>query len=270
MHFKEYSTILVTHEEAIVTVTINRPQALNALSSQVIDDLGALLEVLENTREDDGGWPFRGVVITGAGEKAFAAGADIGEMTAMTPDQAWKYSTRMQAITLKLEALPVPVIAAVNGFALGGGCELAMACDFIYATSSASFGQPEVSLGLVPGFGGSVRMQQRVGPAVARELLYTGRRITADEALRIGLVNAVLGDQDELLATVRTTLAAIVEQSPAAVAAVKSTVERVEGLSTAEGLAIEAESFRQAFTTADMREGTRAFLAKEKPTFPGR
>ncbi|MHA7154428.1 enoyl-CoA hydratase/isomerase family protein [Arthrobacter sp. TMN-50] len=268
MQFKEYSTLLVTHEDPLVTIIINRPEALNALSSQVIDELGDVFNVLKTATDDDAR-SFRGVIITGAGEKAFVAGADIREMTAMTPDEAWEYSTRMQALTLRFEALRVPVIAAVNGFALGGGCELAMACDFIYATSSASFGQPEVSLGLVPGFGGSVRMQQRVGPAVARELLYTGRRITADEALRIGLINAILSDRDELLAAARNTIGAIARQSPAAVAAVKATVARVEGLSTTEGLAIEAESFKGAFTTSDMREGTRAFLAKEKPIFPG-
>ncbi|MHA7276982.1 enoyl-CoA hydratase/isomerase family protein [Arthrobacter sp. HLT1-21] len=268
MQLKQYSTVLVTHEDSLVTITLNRPEALNALSSQVLDDLEAVFNVL-STAADDGDWPFRGAIITGAGEKAFVAGADIREMAAMTPDQAWAYSTRMQALTLTLEALPVPVIAAVNGYALGGGCELAMACDFIYATRAASFGQPEVSLGLVPGFGGSVRMQRRVGPAVARELLYTGRRIPADEALRLGLVNAIFSDQDELLAAARKTIGAIARQSPTAVAAVKETVARVEGLSTTDGLAIEAESFKQAFTTSDMREGTRAFLAKEKPAFPG-
>ena len=268
MQFKEYSTLLITHEDSLVIITINRPEALNALSSQVIEDLGQVVDVL-TTAADDGDWPFRGVLITGGGEKAFVAGADIREMTAMTPDEAWEHSTRMHALTLAFEALPVPVIAAVNGFALGGGCELAMACDFIYATSSASFGQPEVSLGLVPGFGGSVRLQQRVGPAVARELLYTGRRISADEALRLGLVNAIFGSRDEMLAAAQKTLAAIARQSPTAVATVKRTLGRVDGLSTTEGLALEAESFRQAFTTSDMREGTRAFLAKEKPTFPG-
>ncbi|MBE0008452.1 MULTISPECIES: enoyl-CoA hydratase/isomerase family protein [unclassified Arthrobacter] len=269
MHFKEYSSLLVAHQEAIVTVTLNRPAALNALSSEVIDELDHVLDILAAVNTG-GKWPFRGMIITGAGEKAFAAGADIREMTDMSPDQAWAYSTRMQSLTLKLESLHVPVIAAVNGFALGGGCELAMACDFIYATTRATFGQPEVSLGLVPGFGGSVRMQQRVGPARARELLYTGQLIKADEAHWVGLVNALFDSQEELLGGARSTLLRIAGQSPTAVAAVKSTMRQVEGHDTARGLEIEAEAFREAFRTADMQEGTRAFLAKEKPAFPGR
>lgn len=269
MHFKEYSNLLVAHQDTIVTVTVNRPGALNALSSQVIDDLDHVLDVLAEANTD-GGWPVRGMIITGAGEKAFVAGADIREMTEMSPDQAWAYSTRTQALTLKLESLPVPVIAAVNGFALGGGCELAMACDFIYATTRATFGQPEVSLGLVPGFGGSVRLQQRVGAARAREMLFTGQRITADEAARVGLVNTLFDSQEDLLDGARSTLLTIAGQSPSAVAAVKSTMRRIEGHTTARGLEIEAEAFREAFRTADMQEGTRAFLAKEKPAFPGK
>ncbi|WP_019484052.1 enoyl-CoA hydratase/isomerase family protein [Arthrobacter sp. TB 23] len=269
MQFKEYSTIQASYAQSLVTITLNRPEALNALSTQVVDDLDHLLNVLEGEFGNDDGWQVRGVVITGAGEKAFAAGADIREMTAMTPGQAWDYSTRMQALTLRLESLPVPVIAAVNGFALGGGCELALACDFIYATESASFGQPEVSLGLVPGFGGSVRLQQRVGPSQARELLFTGRRIRAEQAQRLGLVNAVFGDREALLAAAGKTIAEIAGHSPTAIAAVKETMARVEGRPTSDGLAIEADSFKQAFTTSDMREGTRAFLAKEKPAFPG-
>lgn len=269
MHFKEYSSLLVAFQDTTVTVTLNRPTALNALSSRMIDELDHVLDILA-AANTDGCWPVRGMIITGAGEKAFAAGADIREMTEMSPDQAWAYSTRMQALTLKLESLPVPVIAAVNGFALGGGCELALACDFIYATTRAAFGQPEVSLGLVPGFGGSVRMQQRVGTARARELLYTGRRIPADEAARVGLVSSLFDSREDLLDGARSTLATIAGQSPTAVAAVKSTMRRVEGHATASGLEIEAEAFRDAFRTADMQEGTRAFLAKEKPAFPGR
>lgn len=269
MQFKEYSTIKVSSGQSMVTITLDRPEALNALSTQVVDDLDHCLTVLEGANRNDDGWQVRGLVITGAGEKAFAAGADIREMTTMTPDQAWEYSTRMQALTLRLESLPVPVIAAVNGFALGGGCELALACDFIYATAAASFGQPEVSLGLVPGFGGSVRLQQRVGPSQAREMLFTGRRIKADQAHRLGLVNAVFEDREAMHTAAATTITEIAGHSPTAVAAVKATMTRVEGRTTIDGLSIEADSFRQAFTTSDMREGTRAFLAKEKPAFPG-
>ncbi|NJC24251.1 enoyl-CoA hydratase [Arthrobacter pigmenti] len=270
MQFPAYPTLLTDARGSILTITVNRPDALNALSSKVIEDLehciGAVSEALTN---DDGAWPVRGVVITGAG-KAFVAGADIREMTDMTPDEAHAYSSRMQQVTLAIEQLPVPVVAAVNGFALGGGCELAMACDMIYAASTASFGQPEVSLGLVPGFGGSVRLPQYVGQALARELLFTGRRLTAEEAHNAGLVAAIFETVDDLLDGARNTLELVARQSPAAVALVKKTVGQTQGLPTRDGLKIEADAFRQAFTTADKAEGTRAFLAKERPSFPGR
>jgi enoyl-CoA hydratase len=270
MQFPVYATLLTDIRDAVLTITVNRPDALNALSSRVIEDLehcfAAVSEVLTN---DDGAWPVRGVIITGAG-KAFVAGADIREMTAMTPDEAHAYSSRMHQVTLAIEQLPVPVIAAVNGFALGGGCELAMACDLVYAASAASFGQPEVSLGLVPGFGGSVRLPQYVGPGLARELLFTGRRLNADEAKSAGLVTALFDTVGELLDGAHSTVALVARQSPAAVALVKRTLIATQGKPTVEGLAIEAESFRAAFATEDKVEGTRAFLSKEHPSFPGR
>ncbi|WP_028279962.1 enoyl-CoA hydratase-related protein [Arthrobacter sp. H5] len=270
MQFPTYATLIIDHSNKVLTVTINRPDALNALATQVIEELDHCVDILTSAfdDDDDDAWPVRGMIITGAG-KAFVAGADIQEMTDMTPDQAGGCSRRMHAVTLKLEALPIPVIAAVNGYALGGGCELAMACDFIYASTNASFGQPEVSLGLVPGFGGAVRLQQLVGLPMAKELLFTGRRITAEEAQHAGLVNTVFDSVEELLEGARRTIGEIARQSPVAVGLVKETVTRTHGRPTAEGLGIEADSFQQAFTTADMREGTRAFLAKEKPEFHG-
>lgn len=270
MQFPAYATLLTDIRNSVLTITVSRPDALNALSSKVIQDLehciGAVSDVLTN---DDGAWPVRGVIITGAG-KAFVAGADIREMTAMTPDEAHAYSSRMHQVTLAIEQLPVPVIAAVNGYALGGGCELAMACDLIYAVSTASFGQPEVSLGLVPGFGGAVRLPEYVGPGLARELLFTGRRLEAGEAHRAGLVTALFDTVEELIDGAHSTLALVARQSPAAVALVKRTLAATHGTSRREGLAIEAESFREAFATEDMAEGTRAFLEKERPAFPGR
>lgn len=270
MQFPVYATLLTDIRDTVLTITVNRPDALNALSSRVIEDLehclAAVSEVLTN---DDGAWPVRGIIITGAG-KAFVAGADIREMTAMNPDDAHAYSSRMHEVTLAIEQLPVPVIAAVNGFALGGGCELAMACDLIYAVSTASFGQPEVSLGLVPGFGGSVRLPRYVGPGLARELLFTGRRLDAGEAQRAGLVTALFDTVEELLDGARSTVVSVGRQSPAAVALVKRTLAATQGLTTADGLAVEAESFCVAFATEDKAEGTRAFLAKERPNFPGR
>lgn len=270
MQLPAYATLLTDIRNRVLTITVNRPDALNALSSRTVEDLEhcitAVAEVLHN---DDGAWPVRGLIITGAG-KAFVAGADIREMAAMSPDDAHAHSSRMHKVTLALEELPVPVIAAVNGYALGGGCELAMACDLIYAASNASFGQPEVGLGLVPGFGGSVRLPRRVGPGFARELLFTGRRLTAAEAREAGLVTAVFDSVDELLEGARSTLDLAARQSPAAIALVKRTLAETEGRRVPEALVTEADAFRAAFATEDKVEGTRAFLAKEPPNFPGR
>ncbi|MFC6236014.1 enoyl-CoA hydratase/isomerase family protein, partial [Leucobacter soli] len=186
--------------EEILTVTISRPEVLNALSPVVIAELRRVFGPLRSElgRADETGrpdWSIRGVILTGAGEKSFVAGADISVMRGMSPAEADAYTAEAQELTSWLETLPVPVVAAVNGFALGGGCEIAMSCDYIFAAETASFGQPEVGLGLIPGFGGCVRLQQLVGVAAARELIFTGRRIDAAEALRLGLVLRVLPDQ---------------------------------------------------------------------------
>lgn len=284
-----YESVRVEPRGDALWVTIDRPKAMNALAQAVVAELADLTERLAAAlpaldraasgrpaadrsmgAQPEGEWVCRAVVITGGGEKAFVAGADIREMSAMTADEAHDYSRSMQAVTERLEALPVPVIAAVNGFALGGGCELALACDFIYASANASFGQPEVSLGLVPGFGGSVRLQQRVSPAMARELIVTGRRIRAEEALRIGLANRVVDDVAALAEAVDATVAEIAAQAPTAVANAKATMNAVAPLPVSDGLATEAESFRSAFTTEDSRVGRDAFLAKESAHFPGR
>ncbi len=269
MNFPTFETLTTEQHGNALLVTVNRPKAMNALAQQVVEDLHTLLDTVEELARHDGGWPVRGIVLTGAGGKAFIAGADIREMSAMEADAAAAYSARTQELTLRLECLALPVIAAVDGFALGGGCELAMACDFIYATEAASFGQPEVNLGLVPGFGGSVRLQQLVGPARAKELIYTGRRIHAAEAERIGLVHTVFSTAAEMHDAARTTIEDIATKSPVAVANAKATINATAARTTAEGLEFENESFRQAFGTEDMREGVRAFLAKETPSFPG-
>lgn len=264
-----YETLLTELDEGILTVTINRPEALNALSPVVIDELRDLVSHVRSSVGVEQGWPVRGIVLTGSGEKSFVAGADIKAMSEMTPEQADAYTRISQELTSWLEELPVPVIAAVNGFALGGGVELAMACDFIYASENASFGQPEVQLGLVPGFGGNVRLQQYVGAPLARELILTGRRIKADEALRIGLVNRVFGSKEELLAGARETLGLVKTVSPVAVSVAKQTIRDTSTLPTRDGLDVEREAFVGMFRTADMREGTRAFIAKETPDFTG-
>lgn len=269
MDFARYDTLLVEQDGAALVVTVNRPEAMNALASAVVKDLLDLTGQLAGLGID-AHWPIRGIVLTGAGAKAFVAGADIREMNSMSPDAAEAYARQMHTVTTRLEALPVPVIAAVNGFALGGGCELALACDFIYASARASFGQPEVNLGLVPGFGGSVRLQQRVGLGQARELIYTGRRIDAAEALRIGLANALFDDTDALLAAAKATVEEIAAKAPTSVDNTKRALNRINGLPVAAGLEAEVESFREAFATEDSVVGRTAFLAKETPAFPGR
>lgn len=265
-----YETLLTELHDGILTVTINRPEALNALSPVV---LGELRDVIEHVRRDTGpgtDWAVRGMVLTGAGEKAFVAGADIKSMSQMTAAAADEYTKIAQEFTSWLEELPIPVIAAVNGFALGGGVELAMSCDFIYATQNAAFGQPEVQLGLVPGFGGSVRLQQFVGAPMARELILTGRRIAADEALRIGLVNRLFASKDEMLSAAQETFEAVKKVSPLAVAVAKKAIRETAHLPTRDGLDVERAAFVGMFETEDMREGTRAFAAKEQATFTGR
>ncbi|GAB49156.1 enoyl-CoA hydratase/isomerase family protein [Mobilicoccus pelagius] len=269
MDFGSYETLLVEQDGPALVVTVNRPAAMNALAGQVVEDLWNLTEVLAHVGEE-GDWPIRGVIVTGAGEKSFVAGADIREMEGMSPEDGERYSRRMQDVTLRLEALPVPVVAAVNGFALGGGCELAMACDFIYASRNAKFGQPEVNLGLVPGFGGSVRLTDRVGVGMARELVFTGRTVPAEEAHRIGLVNALFDTPADVVAGAKAVVAEMAAKSPVAIRLSKRLVEQAGPLPTAEGLDLEAGVFGQAFGTEDKAEGVRAFVAKDKPAFPGR
>lgn len=261
--------------DSILTLTIDRPEVLNALSPQVIADLREVFGLLrDGLGRADGGdapdWSVRGVVLTGSGPKAFVAGADISVMRTQTPEQARSYTAEAQELTSWIETLAVPVVAAVNGFALGGGCEIAMACDYIFASENASFGQPEVALGLIPGFGGCVRLQQYVGIAAARELILTGRRIDAREAERLGLVLRVLPDTEALLEAAVESLRLASQQAPTAVAAAKSTVRAAQALPTDEGLAVERDAFVARFGTPDMVEGTTAFVEKRRPAFEGR
>lgn len=265
-----YESLIIELDDGILTVTINRPEALNALSPVVITELRSVIAHVRDSVGPEHGWPVRGIIVTGSGEKAFVAGADIKAMAGMSAAQADEYTAVAQELTSWIEELPVPVIAAVNGFALGGGAEIAMSCDFIYATQNASFGQPEVQLGLVPGFGGSVRLQQYVGPAMARELIMTGRRVKADEAFRLGLVNRIFDSKADLLSGARETLGLVEAVSPVAVAVAKKSIRDTAHHSTREALDIERDAFVSMFSTEDMREGTRAFSAKETPLFPGR
>ncbi|MEV6237648.1 enoyl-CoA hydratase-related protein [Lentzea sp. NPDC051838] len=253
----DYQNLVLDDHDGVLTVTVNRPRARNALSQATLTELRHLLTNLS----------ARAVLLTGSEGPAFIAGADIREMAAMTPEEGEAFGALGQEVTRLLEELPVPVIACVDGYALGGGCEMALACDFVYATGKAVFGQPEVLLGLIPGFGGCVRLFRRVGVARAREMIYSGRRVDAGEAHRIGLVNRVFDTREEMVAAARLMLADIAANSPAAVAACKSVINSVQGLPVGTGLQVELDAFRNAFTTADMREGTTAFLAKRTPVF---
>lgn len=261
---KQFDTLTLSVQDHALILTIDQPKSLNALAREVVNDLEAFLDWFETT-----GYEYRGLVITGAGEKSFVAGANIVQMNSMDEATFLAYARQMHVVTERFESLQVPVIAAVNGFALGGGCELALACDFIYAAENASFGQPEVNLGLVPGFGGSVRLPRRVGVAMARELIFTGRRIKAAEALRIGLANRVV-PAAELIDTAVATIEEIAAVSPMAVANVKGAINQIADTDVHAGLDLEAASFRKAFTTEDSVEGRAAFVEKRKAQFPGK
>lgn len=265
-----YETLLTDLDDGVLTITLNRPESLNAISPVMVNELRDIVAHVRSATGAGTDWSVRGIILTGAGEKSFIAGADIKAMSDMSSSEADAYTGLAQELTSWLEELPVPVIAAVNGYALGGGIEFAMACDFIYASSNAVFGQPEVQLGLVPGFGGNVRLQQFVGAPMARELIMSGRKIDAVEALRIGLVNRVCDDKAALLTQARETINAVLNVSPLAVAVAKQAIRETAHTSTRDGLDIERAAFVGMFGTDDMREGTRAFVAKDKPRFTGR
>lgn len=268
-----YDTLELSVSDAVVAITISRPKALNALSQQVISELTEVTEALTKLGTVTDGvadWSIRGVILTGAGDKAFVAGGDISEMNTMTPDDVRDYAGRAQRFTETLETLPVPVVAAVGGFALGGGCEIAMACDMIFATQNARFGQPEVALGLIPGFGGTVRLQKNVGPQLAKDLILSGRQITGAEAFEAGLVTRLFDTKEELLTGAMDYLSMVRKQSPLAVAQAKRSINETSHMSTLDGLARELEYFAECFTTDDMREGTTAFVEKRAANFTGK
>ncbi|ATJ83537.1 enoyl-CoA hydratase-related protein [Halomonas beimenensis] len=252
--------IEVQDNAGVVRLTINRPKALNALNSEVIDKLGSILDGLE-THDD-----LRAVLITGAGEKAFVAGADITEMRDKTPEQAREFAGQALRTIKRLETLPVPVVALVNGFCLGGGCELALACDWAVASDNAVFGQPEVLLGVIPGFGGTQRLPRRVGPAMALDLVTTGRKIDASEALRIGLVNRVM-PQAELEDYVAELTKQLGGNGPKSVRAAKQAVHDGMDQDLDSALALETSLFALCFAGEEQTEGMSAFVEKRKPNF---
>jgi len=244
----------------LATLTLDRPEALNALNAELLDAIRAAAESLHGKA--------RAIVVTGAG-KAFAAGADIAAMAHLAAGPAEAFSRRGQAAFEALASFPGPVIAAINGYALGGGLELAMACDILLASDKAQLGQPEVGLGVVPGFGGSQRLPRRVGPGAAKWLLMSGERVKADEALRLGLVDWVV-PHDTLLAAAKDLAQKCLAHGPLAVASVKRLVDDGAHLPLSAALELEAKAFGHSFATADQKEGMAAFLAKRKPEFTGR
>lgn len=260
----KFETITLEKNGNFATLMVNREKSLNALNAQVHTELKACLTELKNNADK-----LQGLIFTGAGDKAFIAGADIVEMSQMTAEQARDFAKLGQEVSLLFEEVPFPVIACVNGFALGGGCEMAMSCDFIYATESAMFGQPEVTLGLIPGFGGTQRLSKLIGRNRAKELMYTGRLVKIAEAERIGLVVKTFATKDEMIEAATSTLQKIGKNSPLAVAVAKQVMNEGNDLTITEGLTIEAASFGEIFNSADMKEGTSAFTEKRKAVFTG-
>ncbi|MEW8601286.1 MAG: enoyl-CoA hydratase-related protein [Candidatus Thiodiazotropha sp.] len=246
----------------VCLLTINRPASLNALNSATFTDLA---HALERVAGDD---EARVLLITGAGEKAFVAGADISEMQAMTAVEAMALSQTALRVFRQLELLPIPVIALVNGYCLGGGCELALACDWIIASESAVFGQPEVNLGITPGFGGTQRLSRLIGPARAMEMIVSGRQVKADEALSWGLVNH-LYPQERLMPEALAMADLIRQKGPLAIALSKQAIVRGQGLDLDSACQIESQSFGLCFSSEDQKEGVAAFLEKRKPVFKG-
>lgn len=257
-----YTTLLTSLEEGILTVTINRPDKLNALNQQVMSDLNSLMD--EVTSNND----IKSVILTGAGEKAFVAGADISEFAGATAEAGKALAKKGQDIFFRIEKSNKPIVAAVNGFALGGGCELAMSCHFRIASQNAKFGQPEVNLGLIPGYGGTQRLVQLIGKGRAMELLMSAGMIDAPTALQYGLVNYVV-PQEELLAKTKAILTTINSKAPLAVAGCIKAANAVFD-ETQDGYTVEVNEFGNCFITEDMKEGTTAFLEKRKAVFTGK
>jgi len=253
--------IRVDREDAVAILTVDRQEALNALG---VDTLTELRDRLLEVAGDEG---IRAVVLTGAGEKAFVAGADIKYMSGLDVDQARAWGALGHEAGALLETMPKPTIAAINGFALGGGCELALACDIRYASGNAKLGQPEVNLGIIPGWGGTQRLARVCGLGVAKELIFTGRIVDADEAYRIGLVNAV---HDHVLDKARETAALLATKSPIALRLMKELANRALGGDHVANLEAEGMTFGEIFSSEDAKEGMTAFVEKREPVFKGR
>ena len=259
----EYRNIIFELNNNIGTIKFNRPKALNALNMELLNELSALLdEIAEN--ED-----IKVLILTGEGDKSFVAGADISELATFNALEAKNFSQTGHTAIGKIEQLPIPVIAAVNGFALGGGTEVALACDFIYASKKAKFGLPEITLGLVPGFGGTQRLPRLIGMNLAREMIFTGKIIFAEEAAKIGLVNRIF-ERDDLMRETLKTAEAIAEKGRVSLRAAKQTVLSGMDVDLNTGCKIEMNAFGLCMASEDAREGTTAFLEKRKAKFTGK
>lgn len=253
---KDMDYIVYEQKGSYAVITISREKALNALNSQVLEELDATLDAV-NLDE------VRCLILTGAGQKSFVAGADIGEMSTLTKAEGEAFGKKGNDIFRKIETFPIPVIAAVNGFALGGGCEISMSCDIRICSDNAVFGQPEVGLGITPGFGGTQRLARLVGPGMAKQMIYTARNIKADEAYRIGLVNAVY-PQEELMAAAEKMAAGIAKNAPIAVRNCKKAINEGLDADMDEAIVIEEKLFGDCFESYDQKEGMAAFLEKRK------
>lgn len=258
-----YANILFEKDATVGVLSVNRPKSLNALNPATLTEMANCLETL---RVDDS---LRCLVLTGTGERAFVAGADISAMVSMSPLEGKKFATLGLGVVRTLEELPIPVIAAVNGFALGGGIELALACDLIIAADTARFGQPEINLGVIPGFGGTQRLARRIGLPRARELIYTGDMIDAEAALRYGLANRVV-PAAECLAEAKTLARKLAGKPPVAIRQAKAAINAGSDMDLHNGCRFETEAFALSFSTADKDEGMAAFLEKRAAKFTGR
>ena len=256
------TTLITERDGALAVLTLNRPDKLNALNAELLGELDAALAELSRDAS------IACAILTGAGDKAFAAGADIAAMLPMTTEQGRAFSEMGHRICSRIERAPFPVIGAINGFALGGGCELALACDFLYASDKAKLGQPEVNLGIIPGFGGTQRLARRVGLARARELCFTGDAIGAEDALRMGLVNAVV-PHAELLPKVKEVASKIASKGRVAIAQCKRVLFSGADVPLDVANALETQAFAMLFGTSDRKEGMSAFLEKRKAAFTG-
>ncbi|MBQ3363721.1 MAG: enoyl-CoA hydratase/isomerase family protein [Muribaculaceae bacterium] len=256
----EYNFLKIEHNNGVTVLTISAPKTLNALNSSILKELNDFIDNLEPTT--------RVLIITGDGEKSFVAGADISEMVHLNEAQGHEFGRLGAQVFRKIEVLPIPVIAAVNGFALGGGCELAMSCDIRICSANAKFGQPEVGLGIIPGFSGTYRLPKLIGQGYAKEMIYTGKVIRSDEALRIGLVNAVY-EPAELMGKAMEMAAMMLKNAPVAIGLAKQSINEGYDLDADGAIALENKLFGKCFATADQKEGMDAFLNKREATFKG-